>query len=205
MSTDSYWPRMEDDLDGPMIVAKILRAADRNPRMDREDLAALLWERFQGELIEVIRHCSVTEDSRAAAALKRCISEITRDFKVVKRGMKFTASQATELLGMEVSDPCRRDAMARCVVIAMRLGAIGLIVSPDSLDGMSMTDYARRIGVSKQRMDIQVREMNERFKIKGRFQKSETASFAYAEAQMGNNNRIKNRIPEMEEEFLGQG
>lgn len=205
MTTDSYWPRMEDDLDGPMIVAKILRAADRNPRMDREDLAALLWERFQGELIEVIRHCSVTEDSRAAAALKRCISEITRDFKVVKRGMKFTASQATELLGMEVSDPCRRDAMARCVVIAMRLGAIGLIVSPDSLDGMSMTDYARRIGVSKQRMDIQVREMNERFKIKGRFQKSETASLAYAEAQMGNNNRIKNRIPEMEEEFLGQG
>jgi len=202
MNPESYWPKMEDDLDGPMIVARILRAADRNPRMNRDDLAELLWQQLQGDLIEVIRHCTVTEDSRAAAALKKCISEITRDFKVVKRGMKFTVAQATELLGMEVADPCRRDAMARCVVIAMRLGAIGLIVSPDSLDGMSMTDFARRIGVSKQRMDIQIREMNERFKIKGRFQKSETASLAYAEAQMGNNNRVKNRITEMEEDLI---
>ena len=200
----SYWPKMEDELDGPMILAKILRAADRNPRMDRDDLASLLWEKYQGDLIEVIRHCSVTEDSRAAEALKAALGWITRDFKVVKRGMKFSEAQAAELLGMEVVDPCRRDAMARCMVIAMRLGAIGLIFTPDVLDGLSMTDYARRIGVSKQRLDIQIREANEHFGSKGRFQKSETASLSYAEAQMGNNNRVKNRANHAQEEFLSQ-
>jgi hypothetical protein len=201
----SYWPKPEDDLDGPLILAKILRAADRNPRIDRDDLASLLWDKYQGDLIEVIRHCSVTEDSRAAEALKAALGWITRDFKVVKRGMKFTEAQATELLGMEVANPCRRDAMARCMVIAMRLGAIGLIFTPDVLDGLSMTDYARRIGVSKQRLDIQIRQANEHFQSKGRFQKSESASISYAEAQMGNNNRIKNRANDAQEEFPDQG
>lgn len=195
MNAESYWPKLEDGLDGPLIVEKILAAADRNPRMDRSKLASLLWDIFQEDLIEVIRHCSVTEDSRAAEALKATLGWITRDFKVLKRGMKFSTAQAAELLGMEVVDPCRRDAMARCVVIAMRLGAIGLIFTPDVLDGLSMTEYARRIGVSKQRLDIQIREANEHFASKGRFQKSETASFAYSEAQMGNNNRIKNLPP----------
>jgi len=204
MTADSYWPRMEDDLDGPLIVAKILAAADRNPRMDRGELAAMLWSQYQEDLIEVIRHCPVTEDSRAAVALKKCIGAITREFSVVKRGLRFTEAQATELLGMEVSDPCRRDAMARCVVIAMRVGAIALIVSPDSLDGISMSDYARKIGVSKQRMDLQVRDMNAEFQIKGRFQKSPEASESYSQAQLGNNNRVKNLVRQ-EEEFLGQG
>lgn len=202
MTTESYWPKMEDELDGPMIVARILRAADRNPRVSREALATMLWDQLQGDFIEVIRHCSVTEDSRAAEALKASLGWITRDFRVVKRGMKFTEAQATELLGMEVADPCRRDAMARCVVIAMRLGAVGLIFTPDVLDGLSMTDYARRIGVSKQRLDIQIRAANEHFKSKGRFQKSETASLSYSEAQKGNNNRVKNRKKESQEEEL---
>jgi hypothetical protein len=204
----SYWPKMEDDIDGPMIMARILRAADKNPRMDREALGALIWERMMGDIIEVVQHCPRTEASRASEALKASLGFVTRDFKTLKQRLKYDKERRSQakhgaLPDLDVEERCLRDADERRTIIAMRLGAICLIFAPDLIEGLSMTDYARVIGVSKQRLDVQIREANEHFKIKGRFQKSEQASLAYSEAQLGNNNRVKNRA-DTEEEIFGQ-
>lgn len=187
MIPESYWPKMEDDLDGPMTLKSMILEVVPNAEIDQEKIV-LVWEQYMGDLVEVVRHCPITESSRASAFLARVLRWIARDGKLIK-GNKYSKAEAKELLGFEVEDICLRDAMCRNTTRAMREAAVRLNLQ---LTDKSLTEEARICGVSKQRLDIQVREFNEEFKIKGRFQKSETASLSYAEAQMGNNNRVKN-------------
>jgi hypothetical protein len=178
----SYWPRMEDDIDLQLLIERVLAMRDRNPRMDRSKLSEVIVLKMEQDFREAIQFCPKMIRSESAAGLKGYIEWICNDWKEFKNPSDL------------------------CLYTTTNMFVSLFAIHPDLVDGRSLTDLARVLGISKQRMHHRLVKFNEEFGIRGRGQKSETASLAYAEAQMGNNNRIKNR-PEAQiaqEEILSQ-
>ena len=180
MNPDSYWPKMEEELDFRLCLLRVIRATRRNPRVDEDRLADLFEMEMEVDFREAIQFCPKMARSAAAAGMKGYLRWISNDWKSFKNPSDL------------------------CLYLAMNLLASLFAIHPDLVEGRSLTDLSRSLGVSKQRIHHRLINFNEEFGIRGRGQKSETASLSYSQAQLGNNNRVKNLVRQ-EEEFLGQG
>jgi hypothetical protein len=183
-SQTSYWPKMEDDLDLQLLIERVLEVRDRNPRINRSQLSEIIVLQMEQDFREAVQFCPKMIRSESAAGLRGYIEWISNEWKEFKKPSDL------------------------CLYMTTNMFVSLFAIHPDLVDGRSLTDLARVLGISKQRMHHRLVKFNEHFGIRGRGQKSETASLAYAQAQMGNNNRVKNRVspdaPQTEEDIFSQ-
>jgi hypothetical protein len=79
-------------------------------------------------------------------------------------------------------------------VMAVRLLAVIFILAPEMVDGISETEIARRMGVTRALVSHYVTEFSKRFGVIGRGLKSAASRAAFADAQRGNHNRSKPKL-----------